>query len=115
MTTLIDGIETSLIVMKKGEIKNTVFNFTDKDGAAADISGDTLLLEIKEEKGGTALITKLDVDFARIDDNSASVIIDTSVTTAMVKYYAEIKIVFADGTVDKTETFYLYIEPPVIT
>ena len=113
--TITDAITAKTLVLKHGEIKQLEFTYTDKTGAALDITSAVLTLTFKEDVDDTTIVHQLvDGSFTKAA-NVATVSLDTTAGTfeAHKKYVADIKATFGGLHNDISQTFYLELERAV--
>jgi hypothetical protein len=100
------------ISLKRGEQKTLTFTVRDSSRTLIDMTGATFDFEI-ESSPGTPLVTKSDVDFDKTDVATGIVKVTLSSTDTDQSertYDAELKITFAGGDIDKSETIAVTIE-----
>lgn len=116
MALTVTGATTpKTVVLKHGEIKQLGFTYTDKTGAALDITSAVLTLTFKEDVDDATIVHQIaDGAFAKAT-NVATVSLDTTAGTfeAHKKYVAEIKAVFGASHHDLSQTFFLELERAV--
>lgn len=106
--------EGTTIELKQGEVKTLTFTYT-KNGVAQDITAAILTLQLKENATDAAAALEIaDGEFTKVA-NVAEAVLDTNTLTAAKKYVAEIQAVFTLGVEeDKSETFFVDVQQPVI-
>lgn len=107
------------IIMRRGESKIITFTITDEEtGDPIDVSTTTVTFKVKKSTLSTnAVITKEDTDFDKSNANEGLLHIEImEVDTQGVEeadYTGELKIVFDDGSIDKSQEIMLIIEQPI--
>lgn len=106
------------IILKQGEAKTLTLTVTDQSGVAVDLSGATLLLGVKKDKGEVAyIVSKLDAAFTKTLAELGVVTVNLSATDTNQPegtYTGELRCAWGDGAVtEKSADFYLQIRRAV--
>jgi hypothetical protein len=102
--------------LKQGEKKNIVFQVKDADGQLMDLSSATCFLGVKSRKSDTSYVfSKNDTSFNKSNAalGEVSVLLSDTDTSTAGRLFAELKVTFGDGTIEKSTDFFLYIEQSV--
>jgi len=107
------------ILMRKGESKVITFTVTDDETEdPIDVSLTTCTFKVKKSVLDTdVVITKGDADFDKSNGNEGLLHVEIKpVDTQDIEeadYTGELKIVFDDGSIDKSQEIMLVIEEPI--
>lgn len=102
--------------LKQGEKKNIVFQVKDANEQLMDLSGATCFLGVKRRKTDTSYVfSKEDGSFNKGNaaQGEVAVLLSETDTSTSGRLYAELKVAFGDGTIEKSTDFFLYIEQSV--
>lgn len=94
------------LTLKKKEAKTVTFTIKDADGKVVDVTLTTMTFVVKENVRGSALITKNDSDFNKVQASSGivSFVLDSTDTDRDGHFMGELKIQFSTSNIDKSGT-----------
>jgi len=104
----------STLKIKQGEAKPVTLTITDENGAVVDLSGATLFLGVKKDKGDSAYaFSKEDADFDKTQAASGILVVDLSAEDTdqpESTYIGELKCTWDGPVIIKSEDFFLQIK-----
>lgn len=101
---LLSPLLAANLTLKKKEAKTVTFTIKDADGDIVDVTLTTMTFVMKENIRGSALVTKNDSDFNKVQSTSGivSFVLDSTDTNRDGHFMGELKIVFSTSNIDKS-------------
>ena len=99
-----------------GEQKVVLFRVVDEYGVVVDLSGAVISLRVVAKVDGLERFTKVDGDFDKTDAALGIVkaVFTSNDLSISGNFEGQLKIVFTDGTIDKSLVFDILIEPAIV-